>query len=192
MIFFLFLASLFRLLIVAAAVVLLCVLALLPAQWAALSGKVSEFLAHPFSSWQLGAGAVVLIFVEAEARLLRLRMRRRRRFITFEGEGERIELAVSAVEDFIVKVSKGFPEIKKALPRITTSRAEVHVHLDLTLVSGHNVAQFAQEFRKNIKSQLQNILGVAKLVNVQVRVEEIEEDKIEVFRDKIFQGLEVQ
>jgi uncharacterized alkaline shock family protein YloU len=78
------------------------------------------------------------------------------------------------------------------VPKVAAFKNEIKITLKISILSGHNVANFAEQFKKNVKSQIQNILGLEKDVKVQVQVVEVNEDKVEVFRDKIFQGLEIQ
>jgi uncharacterized alkaline shock family protein YloU len=157
-----------------------------------MNQKILAFLEVPWAQYYAAGAAALLFLVEVEYLILKMRKNRKARYITFEQPTGRVSLSVQAIEEFILKISKGFPEITRIVPKVAAFKNEIKITLKISILSGHNVANFAEQFKKNVKSQIQNILGLEKDVKVQVQVVEVNEDKVEVFRDKIFQGLEIQ
>lgn len=189
---FLFLVPLFHYLLVIGLIAFLCFVSVNPQLLIWINQKMLAFLEIPWAQYYIAGMAALLFLMEMEFLILKIRRKRKSRYITFEQSTGRVSLSVQAIEDFILKVSKGFPEIIRIVPKVAAFKNEIKITLKISLLSGHNVANFAEQFKKNIKSQIQNILGLEKDVKVQVHVVEVNEDKVEVFRDKIFQGLEIQ
>lgn len=189
---FLFLVPLFHYLLVIGLIAFLCSLSISSQPLIWITEKMSNILELPWGRYYFAGVAAILFLAEVEFLILKIRKKKKNRYITFEQPSGRVSLSVQAIEDFIIKISKGFPEITGLVPKVTAFKNEININLKISLLSGHNVASFAEQIKKNIKSQIQNILGLEKVVKVQVSIVEVNEDKVEVFRDKIFQGLEIQ
>jgi RNase P/RNase MRP subunit POP5 len=149
-------------------------------------------LQDPWNQYYFAAIAAILLLLELDFFLIKARRNKKSRYIVFEQASGRVALSVHAIEDFIVKVCKGYPEIREIMPKVTTSRKGIEVHLNVCIFSGYNVSVFGEDLKKNIRSQLQNILGLEKSVSVDIRITEVHDEKKEAFRDKLFQGLEIQ
>ena len=135
--------------------------------------------------------AILILLLEMGYFIAGFNARRKNRFITFEGDSEKVSLSVQAIEEFIVKVSMGFPEIKGIQAKVFASKNKINVLVRITYLSGHNVASFSENYKRHIRSQLQNILGLDRAIQIQISIDRVDEDKAEVFQDKVFQGLEV-
>lgn len=149
-------------------------------------------LQDPWNQYYFSATAAILLLLELDFFLVKARRSKKSRYIVFEQASGRVSLSVHAIEDFIVKVCKGYPEIREITPKVTASRKGIAVHLNVSIFSGYNVSVFGEEIKKNIRSQLQNILGLEKSVSVDISITEVHDEKKEAFRDKLFQGLEIQ
>jgi len=149
-------------------------------------------LQDPWSQYYFAATAAILLLLELDFFLIKSRRSKKSKYIVFDQASGRVALSVHAIEDFIIKVCKGYPEIREITPKVATSRRGIEVHLNVSIFSGYNVSVFGEEIKKNIRSQLQNILGLEKSVSVDIRITEVHDEKKEAFRDKLFQGLEIQ
>lgn len=156
------------------------------------SENLKMFLEDPWGQYDLVACAALLLILELEYLLLRARQARRTRFIVLNRYQGRVSISVTAIEDFILKISKGFSEIKSIKPYVSSEAKTIKILLSVALWSGHNILNFAEVLKKNIRSQIQNILGLEREVKIAVRVKEIQENRIEVFQDRMFRGIETQ
>lgn len=161
-----------------------------PLLW--VNQKLSLILQQPYGSYYLVSVSVLLLLLEIEFFILKFRKNKKSRYLKLPHPGGRVLLSIPAIEEFIQKVSKGFPEIKFVNPRITSFGRTMTIVLNISLSSGYKASQVAQDIEKNIRSQIQHILGIEKTVQVEVRVVKIEEKTTRVFEDKVFQGIETQ
>ncbi|MDX9702429.1 MAG: alkaline shock response membrane anchor protein AmaP [Candidatus Auribacterota bacterium] len=96
--------------------------------------------------------------------------RRKETFLHYNtGEGE-IMISIFAVEDFIRKVGKNFREIKDVYPSITLKgKDSVNVNLKIKIWAGVNNLPLAiEEIQKEVRIQLQNMLGIENVNGVNV------------------------
>lgn len=188
---FSFIVPFFRLILVVFVVAFLYVSGLDPGAMSERLTRISLWIQSnpdPFFYIRL---SILILLCELGYCIQRMRQRRKSRFITFDEENGKVSLSVQAIEEFIGKISKGYPEIKQIEPKVFSSKYKINVFARIIYLSGHNVVHFSDNFKRNVRSQLQHILGLERTINIQLSIDQVDEDKHEVFQDKVFQGLEV-
>ncbi len=102
--------------------------------------------------------------------IVNLSGRRKETFLHYNtGEGE-IMISIFAVEDFIKKVGKSFREIKDVYPSISLKGKDaIDIRLKIKIWSGVNNLPLAlEEIQKEIRIQIQNMLGIENVHGVHV------------------------
>ncbi|MDP8247746.1 MAG: alkaline shock response membrane anchor protein AmaP [Candidatus Tritonobacter lacicola] len=105
----------------------------------------------------LGAVLVLLalIFIWAQ-----VRCSRKAKCIAFENPGGEVDIAVSAVEDFIRRTGKDFPEVKGIEPIIRGGRRGISVAVKVVLWSGCSIPNLTERMQEKIKEDVQSFLGI--------------------------------
>ncbi len=187
---FLYIVPLMHYLLVGGLVVFLYQLSINQAPILWLSQKADFLRAQPHGNYYLIGIAVLLLLLEIEFFILKSRENKKSRYLKLPYPSGRVLLSIPAIEEFVEKVSMGFPEICSVDPIVTSAGKQLRIILNLSLTNGYKATQVAQDIEKTIRSQIQHILGIEKSVTVEVHVTKIEETKTRVFEDKVFQGIE--
>jgi len=90
--------------------------------------------------------------------------------ISFDSPDGEVIIAVSAIEDFVRRVTKSFWEVKDATPTIEPRDDGVGVEMKVVLWDDKNVQSATAKIQKTIKSQIQDFFGLANVHQVKVFV----------------------
>jgi len=90
--------------------------------------------------------------------------------ISFDSPDGEVIIAVSAIEDFVKRVTKSFWEVKDATPTIEPRDDGVAVELKVVLWDDKNVQSTTAKVQKTIKNQIQDFFGLANVHQVKVFV----------------------
>ncbi|MBI1871355.1 MAG: alkaline shock response membrane anchor protein AmaP [Chlamydiae bacterium] len=186
---FLFIMSLFHLSLALGLVIVLCQLSYTsqPIIW--LISHYRFCLKFSWPEHYFAQTAAILFLLEVEYLAIKIRKGKKERYLTFRHPEGRVFLSIRAIETFIEKISQGFHEIKSIQPKVTRYRKAIKIILNVSLWSGSNLATVSEELQKHIKSQVQNILGIEKVIQLEVSVIEISEKKADLLEGKGFQGV---
>ncbi len=96
--------------------------------------------------------------------------KRKESFLSYTSPEGEILISLFAVEDFIKKITRSFREIKDSYPTITLKGKDgVEVKIKLKIWSGIASLPVAiEEIQKEIRNQLQNMLGIENIHGVHV------------------------
>lgn len=114
--------------------------------------------------------SIVFIAIPVLYMLVTISGRRKETFLRYNtGEGE-ILISIFAVEDFIRKVGKSFREIKDVYPSVSLKgKDSVDISLKVKIWAGVNNLPLAiEEIQKEIRIQVQNMLGIENVHGVHV------------------------
>lgn len=151
--------------------------------------EMSKILDLSMGGYYLAGAAAVLLLIDLEYLILKIRKRNKSQYIILKYPNGHVSIAVKGLEEFVHKICKGFPEIKELSSKVISCGKKVVIFLNVQLLAGYNATNVAEELQRNIKSQIQNILGLEKIVDVDMKVIEVQEENIEVFQDKMFQDI---
>lgn len=102
----------------------------------------------------------------------------RQKTIAFENPNGQVTLSLSAVEDYIKKITDRTTEIKEIKSTICAGRSGVEVTAKATLYAGVNIPKITEKVQAMIRSHLQEMLGLEETITVRVHVARIvERDK---------------
>ena len=114
--------------------------------------------------------AAVLIAIPLLYMFINLCGIRKESFLKYNTNEGEILISVFAVEDFIKKVARNFREIKDVYPSITLKgKDSLEVKIKLKIWSGvHNLPIAIEEIQKEIRVQIQNMIGIENVQGVHV------------------------
>ncbi len=90
--------------------------------------------------------------------------------ISFDSPDGEVIIAVSAIEDFVKRVTKSFWEVKDATPTVEPRDDGVGVELKVVLWDDKNIQATTAKVQKTIKNQIQDFFGLANVHHVKVFV----------------------
>ncbi len=90
--------------------------------------------------------------------------------ISFDSADGEVIIAISAIEDFVKRVTKSFWEVKDATPTIEPRDDGVGVEMKVVLWDDKNIQSATSKIQKTIKSQIQDFFGLANVHQVKVFV----------------------
>ena len=105
----------------------------------------------------LGAALVLLALFFLWAHV---RCSRKARCIAFENPQGEVDIAVSAVEDFIRRIGIDFPEVKEIEPSIRGGRRGISVVVRVVLWSGGSIPNISEKIQDKIKEEVQSSMGI--------------------------------
>lgn len=90
--------------------------------------------------------------------------------IAFDSAEGEVVIAVSAIEDFVKRVTSSFWEVKDAIPTVEPRDDGVSVELKVVLWDDKNIQSTTAKIQKTIKNQIQDFFGLANVHQVKVLV----------------------
>lgn len=131
--------------------------------------SLSSLLAGATGLWAgLSLIALGLIFLA-----IRAKANKTTRNISFDNPEGEVTISIKAVEDFVKKVGIEFAEVLDMSPKIKPAKDGIKVTAKTTMVAGVNVPKLAESIQRDIKSRLQNIMGIENISGVTVHVSKL-------------------
>jgi len=90
--------------------------------------------------------------------------------IAFDSAEGEVVIAVSAIEDFVKRVTDKFWEVKDAAPTIEPRDDGVGVEIKVVLWDDKNIQSTTSKIQKTIRNQIQDFFGLANVHQVKVFV----------------------
>ena len=126
----------------------------------------------------LSVTGLLLILINILIAQLSIGKLQRQKIIAFENPGGQVTLSLSAVEDYIKKITDRMTEIKEIKSTIYARKSGVEVITRAALYSGVNIPEITEKVQAMIRSHLQEMLGLDETITVKVHVARIvERDK---------------
>ena len=126
----------------------------------------------------LSVTGLLLILINILIVQLSIGKLQRQKIIAFENPGGQVTLSLSAVEDYIKKITDRMTEIKEIKSTIYARKSGVEVITRAALYSGVNIPEVTEKVQAMIRSHLQEMLGLDETITVKVHVARIvERDK---------------
>jgi uncharacterized alkaline shock family protein YloU len=96
---------------------------------------------------------------------------RRSRSVAFDNPDGEVAIALHTIEDFVSRAGMSFPEVIQLKPVINPRRkAGVEIILEVILEEGANIPQLTERIQHQIKTQLQELLGIENIAGIQINV----------------------
>ena len=99
------------------------------------------------------------------------------KYISFDNPEGQVLVSVSAIEDFIKKVGRGFSQIREIVPKVIANSGGVVIKMKVILWAGGNIPAFSEELQREMKTQIQDVLGIENVQKIDLTISEIAEKK---------------
>ncbi len=117
--------------------------------------------------WAKVLGAVMfgLVLLFAVALVARVR---RQDCISFDNPDGEVIIAIGAIEDFVKRLARSFPEVRDVVPAVVAVDGGVAVEVRVTLWDDQNIHAACERIQKAVRNQVQTFFGLANVHTVKV------------------------
>ncbi len=123
--------------------------------------------------WTVGiVGIVAVLFSFVVIHLVFGRIQRQRT-IAFENADGPVTVSLSAIEDFIRRLTIRLPEVKELKPDVLARKKQINIFLRATLWSDANIPQASERIQTLVRSRVHSMLGIEEPINVSVHIRKI-------------------
>ncbi|MBC8473574.1 MAG: alkaline shock response membrane anchor protein AmaP [Candidatus Omnitrophica bacterium] len=95
------------------------------------------------------------------------------KIIAFDNPFGRVSVSLSAIEDYIKKLTGRIPEIKEIKTQISAGKSGVEVNTRAVLCSDVNIPEITDKVQNAIRTKLQEMLGLEENIIVKMHVTKI-------------------
>jgi len=140
----------------------------------------------------IGITGGLLIMVTLLVMQIILGRMRMERTIAFENPDGQVTISLSAIEDFIKRLTRQLPEIKELKPNVIATKKGVDITTRLVLYSDTNIPDITEKIQNMIKAKVQDMLGIEESIAVKIHIAKIaqkEESREPKYKEKETENL---
>jgi uncharacterized alkaline shock family protein YloU len=115
----------------------------------------------------------LLILINISIAQLSIGNLQKHKTIAFENPHGQVTLSLSAIEDYIKKITGRLPEIRDVRTNITAGKTGIDITARLALYSDINIPEATDKIQNMIRARLQEMLGIEEKVTIRVHVAKI-------------------
>ncbi len=119
-----------------------------------------------------GAGAAALCLAVLYA-LSGLRRRERARYLSFGGDGDRVNISTDAIVGYVSRLAEEFPSIVRMTPRVRPVGKKVDMLIDVRIKAGPQLHEICEVLQQRVRESMASGLGISEVRRVIVSVTEI-------------------
>jgi uncharacterized alkaline shock family protein YloU len=94
-------------------------------------------------------------------------------YISFDSGNGTVSISVSAIRDYIRKLSGEFSSVVSIDPKIRSLKDGISVDLNVNLVAGARIPELSQALQARVRESLHDGLGIHEIREIKLRVQEI-------------------
>ena len=95
------------------------------------------------------------------------------RTIAFENPDGQVTISLSAIEDFIKRLTKQLPSIKELKPSVIATKKGVDITIRLILHSDVSIPEVTEQVQNLIRGRIQDMLGIEEPIFVKIHIAKI-------------------
>ncbi|MDP8298661.1 MAG: alkaline shock response membrane anchor protein AmaP [Candidatus Tantalella remota] len=124
---------------------------------------------------QIAAGVVGLMFivVGVVGPYKGARKLNRSKIITFQNPDGEVTVALSAIENFVLRVAKDIPGIKDVKSRVEVNKKGINITSFVSIEAGTNIPEATEQIQMMVKARVQDMLGVEENINMKMHISKI-------------------
>jgi len=96
------------------------------------------------------------------------------RVITFQNPDGEVAVSLSAVEDYIRKVSRAIPGIRDIKPHVDVTKKGIEVVIAACLAAGANIPEITEMIQMEVRNRVQSMIGAEEKISIALHVTRIE------------------
>ncbi|MFH1782387.1 MAG: alkaline shock response membrane anchor protein AmaP [Candidatus Omnitrophota bacterium] len=124
---------------------------------------------------RLGLAGLGFLMMVVNISIVQLSLNRLRKDknIAFDNPYGRVTVSLTAIEDYIKKLTNEMSEVKEIKSSINSIKSGIEVNAKVILYSGFNIPEVTEKIQSAIKMRLQEMLGLEETVVIKVHVVKI-------------------
>lgn len=136
--------------------------------------NIVSYLSHT-NNIRLGMALTgfLLILINISIAQLSIGKMQKHKTIAFENPYGQVTVSLSAIEDYIKKLTQKMAEIKEIRSNIMAAKSGIEVSTRAVLYSDANIPEVTEKIQNAIRVRLQEILGLEEAVTIKVHVTKI-------------------
>ncbi len=115
----------------------------------------------------------LLILINISIAQLSIGKLRKHKTIAFENPYGQVTLSLTAIEDYIRRLTNRMSEIKEIRSNITAGKKGIEVVARVVLYSDVNIPEVTEKIQNAIRLKLQEMLGIEETVTIRIHVTKI-------------------
>ena len=133
-----------------------------------------SYLAHANNTrFGMAVTGFFLILINISIAQLSMGKLQRHKTIAFENPHGEVTLSLSAIEDYIKKLTHKMPEIREVKSSISVGKSGLEVIAKAVLYSDVNIPEVTEKMQNAIRMRLEEMLGIEETVTIKVHVAKI-------------------
>lgn len=97
----------------------------------------------------------------------------REKTIAFDNPDGQVSVSLSAIEDFIKRLSSGMSEVKDLRSNVVAGKKGIEINVRVSLWADANIPESTESIQAIIKNRIQEMLGIEETIIVKVHVGKI-------------------
>jgi uncharacterized alkaline shock family protein YloU len=134
---------------------------------------LQQTLAIQNLQWFIAGMGVFLIIVSLFIAQVSLGKMQREKTIAFNNPNGQVTVSLSAIEDFIRRLSSDMTEIKDLRSNVIAGKKGIEINARISLWADSNIPQITENIQEIIKNRIQEMLGIEESIVVKVHVGKI-------------------
>jgi len=139
-------------------------------QWTEALINVQESLYYQIAIGIAG-GVVILTGLIIPYRMAK--KMKRSRLITFQNPDGEVTVSISAIEDYIHKITEEIHEITNVRSKVSFSRKGINIVSSVTIKAGANIPEITERIQMQVKNKVQSMLGGEEKINMTLYINKI-------------------
>jgi len=139
--------------------------------------NLTDFLNQAFQIQDLGLiiGGIGLFLVIASIFIAQITLGRmqREKTIAFNNPDGQVTVSLSAIEDFVKRLSSNISEIRELRSNVVANKNGVEINTRVSLWADINIPETTENIQTIIKNRIQEMLGIEEPIIVRVHVAKI-------------------
>ncbi len=120
-----------------------------------------------------GVAGLILILVGVIGPYKAARKLNRDKIITFQNPDGEVTVALSAIENFVLRVAKDIPGIKDVKSRVDVNKKGINITSFVSIEAGTNIPEATEQIQMLVKARVQDMLGVEESINIKMHINKI-------------------
>lgn len=121
----------------------------------------------------IGLAGLLLILISFSFFQLILGRMQKEKTIAFNNPSGQVTVSLSAVEDFVKRLTSQISEIKESRPNVIVDKKGIQIMLNIILREAMNIPEITLKLQELIRGKVQEILGVEEDILIKIHVVKI-------------------
>ncbi|NQT32256.1 MAG: alkaline shock response membrane anchor protein AmaP [Candidatus Omnitrophica bacterium] len=96
-----------------------------------------------------------------------------KRMVSFQNPDGEVTVSLSAIEDYIRKISRSIPGIKDVRSHVNMTKKGIDITADVSVTEGANIPEITERIQVEVKNRVHSMIGVEENINMSMHVRRI-------------------